>query len=253
MQAALALGLSENEVVYGSTQHRERRWSSVQQRQAHEEQLPSPPALPGQPRRDSASKGYRPGDAAKRNAAHDPFAQQSNIHMGTKLIAVKQGLKTTYVREHEPILMSGVQSIPAFKVIGTTHDGRHGVSAIDDPTIAQDATAAHRPKLAPHDRHNWAQESQCGEDAPHFLQIPHRRRKSSTPHVDSARKALEDHPPQSTAAAETLQPTGRPPINRLRSAGDVHDGKLISEAVKLLKQEEKTKRRQSVMHFFTRH
>ncbi|KAI7193002.1 hypothetical protein KC363_g2973 [Hortaea werneckii] len=92
--------------------------------------------------------------------------------------------------------------------------------------------------LRPRDRPNWTQQSQCGDDMRHALGANWRRRKSAGDRND-ALQALEG----SGSAAP-------PPRKSTSGVMGQEDQTLISDAVKQINREKKSKRRQSVMALF---
>ncbi|KAI7127580.1 hypothetical protein KC343_g8172 [Hortaea werneckii] len=94
--------------------------------------------------------------------------------------------------------------------------------------------------LRPQDRPNWTQQSQCGDDMRHALGANWRRRKSAGDR-NAALQALEGS--SGNAAAP-------PPRKSTSGAMGQEDQTLISDAVKQINREKKSKRRQSVMALF---
>jgi len=104
----------------------------------------------------------------------------------------------------------------------------------------EDSSMAMRPTtLRPQDRPNWTQQSQCGDDMRHALGANRRRRKSAEDR-NAALQALEG---SGNAAAP-------PPRKSTSGAMGQEDQTLISDAVKQINREKKSKRRQSVMALF---
>jgi len=223
LQAALNLGMSEREAAMNvvpvsaplSSEVDEPRIPSTGERKRCE----SAPAE--KPRRSASGRGYKPGDAAKRNAAHkrrslQPQPLGQSPPQG-KLLAVSHGFHTTY--EREPVPGAG---IPAIETKENVPD-----------------VALQRPHLKPHDRHNWAQESQCGDDMRHFFR-----------HSGADKSSTEHHEGDGQYAADAWKPT-RSNLTRQKSASVVPEN-LITEAVKHIRKEEKAKRRRSIVGFFWR-
>ncbi|KAK3117414.1 hypothetical protein LTR53_001253 [Teratosphaeriaceae sp. CCFEE 6253] len=225
LQAALSLGMSESEAIATAATRR----LSDNARQRSIDQQCAPPEHHSQPERSRSTRGYRPGDAAKRKLEnkrrsmqpqHAPLPQP---HPQAKLIAVQHGFHTTLEPETDP--GSGVPTTHP-----TTDESRH-------PTLAP------RPHLTAHDRHNWAQQSQCGDAVPHI----HRRRASAKPimEVDHA------HDNEAQYARDGWKPTRPPPAPRQKSAGAIPE-KLVAGAVERIRREGWARRRRSFVGFFRR-
>lgn len=192
----------------------------------------------------STSRGYRPGDAAKRNAA-----KRASMNADFKFVAIKHGSQTVYERvdnPHKPtagaeLFANELEQVPEHR---TARD-REVEMPYDLPQPDDDEyrpLGTQRPKVLAHDRPHWAQQSQCGEDMrSHFLHIPVHRNRDKT-----------DSPAQKQSAAkrpETLRRHSSAPHSSAPHQQQ-QEGTLISEAVKSIKKEERKHRRQSVMSFF---
>ncbi|TKA64754.1 hypothetical protein B0A55_10192 [Friedmanniomyces simplex] len=208
LHAALSLGMSENEAVANIPAVPGRRSGSGEQQRV--------PSGSDKQRRLSES-GYKPGDAAKRNAANRRSLQP--LPQG-KHIAVMSSSHPT--QESEVLLGSGS---------ATTHS--HHASHAHPHTDPH----AHRPVLRAQDRPNWAQQSQCGEEMHHFFR--HQQ------HHPKAASAVND------AEQQAVRPTHPQPPPRQRSLGAIPEN-LVTEAVKQIKSEERGKRRRSLVCFFRR-
>nr|POE54222.1 hypothetical protein CFP56_63525 [Quercus suber] len=168
----------------------------------------------------SNARGYRPGDAQKRRfvdsffiTPDDKLSPRASKAPGTALYAVKE--------------------IPAHRA-QVSAEGENVYAGADAKRGADATTTATRPKLAPHDRHNWAQASQSGEEfRQHFSLLLNR----------GGRK--EHSPPPPVPASIQKQKDKQ----RQQSAGEL-PANLINDAVRLIKQEEKVKRRNSLVGFF---
>ena len=254
-QAALSVGMSESEAIAvvtssyplshrssqstigkGEQQRRDSRKDSMTSKQTtgektrrsthkHRSHSP-PPSLPTTSsivQRSGSMSGYKPGDAAKRNAEK----RRSQI-------VQPQGRPVGGVMEYS---LTFTDRIDEDAVADGSNPHR-------DPVIAAPEdyadNALSRPPLKPHDRVNWTQQSQCG-DSTHDL-LHWRRRKSSkiTSDREQARQALE-------GGATLRKPS------RQKSMVDMHESQnLIGDAVKMIKTEKKVKRRQSIVDFFKR-
>nr|POE90673.1 hypothetical protein CFP56_60286 [Quercus suber] len=165
------------------------------------------------------SRGYRPGDAEKRRFA-DSFS----------ITPEENGSRRTQKPPSKNL--HAVKDIPAHHTQRLS--GLGNLCIADDVPDSLDPTLALRPKLAPHDRNNWAQASQSGEEfRQHFSLLLHRGSRT------------ERSPPPAGPAASQKQNEKQ----RQQSAGELPTN-LINDAVRLIKQEEKTKRRNSFVEFF---
>ncbi|KAK5120281.1 hypothetical protein LTR85_006487 [Meristemomyces frigidus] len=194
---------------------------------------------------------YKPGDAAKR-AADRRKSQIMPSH--GRLITVDHGATTTQHREYTLEFSDPKRTeIPdAFDFAIAEDDAHHTDSHHHSHHFdsQQQHHVVHRPALKPHDRHNWAQESQAGDEMRHHLHRPHfgRRKSSSKTAADreDARQALEG----GSSGSNSQRPSGPA---RHKSADTLPDTQaLVSDAVRLIKKEEKAKRRQSIVGFFKR-
>ena len=84
-----------------------------------------------------------------------------------------------------------------------------------------------RPKLQPHDRHNWEQASQAGDDARDLLHLNPFRRTKSVKHSEKVDK-LE----RITSAPGSSQPPHRPPQRQSATETFRYSGKSISPTAK---------------------
>lgn len=193
----------------------------------------------------STSRGYRPGDAAKRNAA-----KRASMNADFKFVAIKHGSQTVYERvdnPHKPttgadLFANELDQVPEHRAardreVEMPYDLPQPDDDEDRPLGTQ------RPKVLAHDRPHWAQQSQCGEDMrSHFLHIPvHRNRDKS--------EAAPAQKQSGTKRPETLRRHSSAPHSSAPHQQQ-QEGTLISEAVKSIKKEERKQRRQSVMSFF---
>ncbi|RMY70429.1 hypothetical protein D0863_05799 [Hortaea werneckii] len=242
LQARLSIGMSENEamsaavVAPSSTRPdlgRSNSASSVEKtdkkhRRSRKDRARSDASelktkrsvrRPGPPREIESSENtmtaYQPGDAAKRKAEK----RSSQAFPGGP-----PARPLGYVAEYS-LQFADLQA-------------ETGKALVDRPA-EEDAHLAMRPTtLRPQDRPNWTQQSQCGDDMRHALGSNWRRRKSAGDR-NEALQALEG-----AAAAP-------PPLRTSTSGAMGHeDQTLISDAVKQINREKKSKRRQSVMALF---
>ncbi|KAK4988173.1 hypothetical protein LTR66_003390 [Elasticomyces elasticus] len=97
----------------------------------------------------------------------------------------------------------------------------------------------HRPVM-PYDRNDWAQQSQCGDDATRVFGM-------------LVKKAQAPPPQERNAMASFTAPADRSGTgHRKRSHGDVPIN-LLSEATRRIKEEERARRRSSLLSVFKRH
>lgn len=157
--------------------------------------------------------GSRPGDAQHRCTAVESFARSQPEGARVK--------KATASKRQGPNVFA-LQAVPAHR--SADRNLPTDMACDLSPTQAELTVPIPRPKLASHDRADWTQCSQAGDDSKNPLRLLHRIRRSETPMVKKQRHNSE----------------GALPTN------------LISDAVKLIKQEETWKRRKSVMGFFRR-
>ncbi|KAI7696961.1 hypothetical protein KC353_g17255 [Hortaea werneckii] len=244
LQARLSIGMSENEamsaavVAPSSTRPdlgRSNSASSVEKtdkkhRRSHKDRARSDASdlktkrsvrRPGPPREIESSENtmttYQPGDAAKRKA--EKRSSQA-FPAPTRPLG--------YVAEYS-LQFADLQA-------------ETGKALVDRPA-EEDGQLAMRPTtLRPQDRPNWTQQSQCGDDMRHALGSNWRRRKSAGDR-NEALQALEG----SGGAASAAPP---PPRKSTSGAMGHEDQTLISDAVKQINREKKSKRRQSVMALF---
>ncbi|OQO12858.1 hypothetical protein B0A48_02322 [Cryoendolithus antarcticus] len=192
----------------------------------HVEDSRSPPEYTtGKPPGRSASlAGFRSGRAGKQS---EPGQQ-----MTTKLVAIKHGSQTAYERIEIPRIAThdvDEEQSPEFK-IGRKHDSPR-LPAADMEEVEDQPMGTQRPNILRHDRPHWAQQSQCGDDMRSTLQIP----------------GFGGREPQGHSASK------RPGFLRRHSSAphtEQQESTMISDAVKLIKKEERNQRRQSVMGFF---
>ncbi|KAI7470439.1 hypothetical protein KC351_g12667 [Hortaea werneckii] len=175
----------------------------------------------GPPREIESSENtmttYQPGDAAKRKAE-------------------KRGSSQAY--QAPPARPLGY--VAEYSLQFTDLQAETGKALMDRE---EDSSMAMRPTtLRPQDRPNWTQQSQCGDDMRHALGANWRRRKSAGDR-NAALQALEGSSGNAAAAAP-------PPRKSTSGAMGQEDQTLISDAVKQINREKKSKRRQSVMALF---
>jgi hypothetical protein len=186
-------------------------------------------------KRSTSMKGYKPGDAAKRNATK----RASVMFLDSQFVAVNYGSQTTY--EHLETFPEAVTDDQLENVTEANDIPAYRAQRDREPQLPYDLPAEEdlpigttRPKILQSDRPNWAQQSQCGDEMrPHLLQVPllHRRKDDAA----TKRPAL---------------PRRRSSAPDVSSASPAPESVLISTAVKLIKKEERKQRRQSVLDFF---
>ncbi|GAB1744301.1 hypothetical protein NU219Hw_g1449t1 [Hortaea werneckii] len=242
LQARLSMGMSENEAMSAAVaappsarpdlgrsnsassvekadkKHRSSRKDRARSDASDLKSKRSVVRRPGPPREIESSENtmtaYQPGDAAKRKAEK----RSSQAFPAPRPLG--------YVAEYS-LQFADLQAETG-KALGDRAE--------------EDVQMAMRPTtLRPHDRPNWTQQSQCGDDMRHALGSNWRRRKSAGDR-NEALQALEGSGGAAAAAA--------PPRKSTSGARLQEDQTLISDAVKQINREKKSKRRQSVMALF---
>nr|OQO29057.1 hypothetical protein B0A51_03392 [Rachicladosporium sp. CCFEE 5018] len=196
-------------------------------RHIHDSRSP-PEYTTGKPPGRSASLAcFRSGRSDKQS---EPSPQ-----MTTKLVAIKHGSQNAYERIEIPRIAThdvDEEQTLEFK-IGREHDSPRSPIAEagedDDQPIG-----TQRPNILRHDRPHWAQQSQCGDDMRSTLQIPGFGGRESHHNGTSAAGKRPGFLRRHSSAPHTKQ----------------QEATMISDAVKLIKKEERNQRRQSVMGFF---
>lgn len=194
---------------------------------------------------------YIPGDAAKRNRAkrNSNLYQPERAPSNAKARAAKNGSMTTWEVQDIPSYRKSLDDVPEFrKKRDAENEMPYLLPMPDDDEDRDSSLATHRPRLNPADRHDWSQRSQCGDDARHLLNLPLMRKKDR---AQAAHADAQDASKPSMPAAGGLNATARPKYLRQKSQGDLPE-KLIADAVKLIKQEEKARRRDSLLGLFKR-
>lgn len=268
MMAALNIGMSENEAgaaegpectsfgagdrgknEAGTAAAPKRTSSGSRAKRSSQDRRGS---LPDSGVQRSASRGYRPGDAAKRNAAkRASIAGTGDV----KLVAIKHGSQTVYEWIENPHTHNrpapasdpfggDLEIVPEYRAARD----REVQMPYDLPNPDDDEEqplGTQRPRFLAHDRPHWAQQSQCGDDMrSNFLHIPLHRPRDKESNAASQSTAV--------AAPQRQSPPKRPDALRRHSSAphQQQEGTLISDAVKTIKKEERKNRRQSVMGFF---
>ncbi|KAK6436538.1 hypothetical protein LTR95_007266 [Oleoguttula sp. CCFEE 5521] len=191
---------------------------------AHSSRSPPEYTTGKPPGRSASLGGFRFGRVGKHS--------ETNQTMTTKLVAIKHGSQTAYERVEIPRIAThdvDEEQTPELK-IGRKHDS----PSLDIAEAEEDEDqpiGTQRPNILRHDRPHWAQQSQCGDDMRSTLQIPGFGGRDAQGHNASKRPGfLRRH----SSAPHTEQ----------------QESTMISDAVKLIKKEERNQRRQSVMGFF---
>ena len=234
MIGALNMGMSESEAAYQPPK-RDSMMHSIDGIAA----LSTSPEILDKPKRNSSTRGYKPGDAAKRNLEK----------RRSKLVPAKHGSMTIYEQAEFADMRTSLDEIPEFR----TARAKDNDMPYDMDLIAEDdmqpLVHQQRPRIQPNDRPNWTQRSQCGDDMRHMLNLPLMQKK------DKAQRMQDDVQKQSGPRQELgdgFEPQGlRPQMSRLKTTGDLPEN-LISNAVHKIKKEERIKRRQSLIGFFKR-
>lgn len=175
------------------------------------------------PSLDPAPSQYRPGDAAKRRSAMEPtVVKRSNVELRARPASsalAEVGTRISRFLEDESRRDSSI------------------------PELDECAEPKQRPKLAPHDRPNWCQESQA--DLSHtvkLLSLKDILKESRVERLRPKRSGLDFT--RIVPGVESHQQTEQLPA----AEGD----HLIADAVNIIRQQEKRRRRRSVMGFWKR-
>ncbi|TKA32860.1 hypothetical protein B0A50_01086 [Salinomyces thailandicus] len=175
---------------------------------------------------DNNMQAYHPGDAAKRKAE-----KRLSSNLSPPPPQPPAGRPFGYIAEYSL----------DFATLQAEAGNRAQHSALEDSNSTESHHHPVRPVtlMKPHDRHNWAQQSQAGEDMRHLLHPRRGRRKSTTTAEDrgEALKALEE---------------GAPPTTQENLGTGQQGSTLISDAVSQINKEKKSRRRQTVAAFFRR-
>jgi hypothetical protein len=172
---------------------------------------------------------YRPGDAEKRRG-EAKVTYQPDFSFGLQ-----------FQQEIPSFLAKPV--IPAYRLArDREEDMPYGPLTL--PTqheIPDEHTELPRGRPRPQDRPNWRQDSQCGDEARDMLQHLHIPGKPTT-------KARNLHPSDDRRSRSEQRAAGASPNDQPRRGSE----NLISDAVRLIKKEEKLRKRESVLAFFKR-
>ncbi|KAI5370806.1 hypothetical protein Slin15195_G016790 [Septoria linicola] len=154
---------------------------------------------------------YRPGDAARRRSMLELFPKDSAI-----VTPAEYGRRT---------------SIHALQELHLSQYNNATLPVVEesDQNLSDNRQ---RPKLAPHDRHDWCQSSQNGDTPKHFF--PRMQKKG-----DDAGAARG----RSNMLPESM-------FGETEPAAKAQKGHLIADAVKIIKDQEKLQKRKSVIGFF---
>lgn len=234
LKAALNQGMSESEAATAATAEAPKIRSASAEKQCRDAKprSHSPPESTSDDLQRSASmRGYRPGDADKRNGGK----RSSQIVSGT-LVAVTHGSTATYQQREYALDLKPLAGLDVAPKLDAHLDSSAIAEEGDDGVHHSHHVDPRRPGLRPHDRVNWAQESQCGDEMRHHLHWRRRKSTQTTTDREDAHAALVGDVQQKP---------------RQKSLGDIHEN-LISDAVRLIKKEEKVKRRRSIVDFFKR-
>jgi hypothetical protein len=171
-------------------------------------------------------KSYHPGDAEKRRNEGKP-TNYSDFSFGLQI--------------HETPSFMTKPAVPAYRQARDADvEMPYGPLALStQPEISDEPTELPRGRPRPQDRPNWRQDSTCGDETRDMLQRLHGSGKPTTTkarHHD-ARRAHSEH-----------RTNGTSPEAQPRRGSE----NLISDAVKLIKEEKKVRKRESVFAFFKR-
>ncbi|KAF2173080.1 hypothetical protein M409DRAFT_17028 [Zasmidium cellare ATCC 36951] len=164
---------------------------------------------------------YRPGDAAKRRTMADPLPPP--VHWPLEQTPVKKDLR--------PISFHAITESRLSRFLEEEASLDAPIPEVDESLLANP-----RPKLVPHDRPNWTQQSQDGDDFRHTLNsfFPRPGRKAA----------------QTNRHSSILAPFAEPKAPSPKKYTGPQNDHMIADAVKIIQQQEKVKRRESVIGFF---
>ena len=203
LHAALGVGMSESEAT--ASAHAEdaqpRRSDSLRPRASND----------SSGSRRAATSGYRPGDAAIRNAEKRKHSEGQQQLQG-KLIAVRHGSQTTYERDYSPV----ARQHDLAPIFGINREDDFAATTTEEDSRPRFLTSADRP--------DWTQQSQCGDDMRNLLDRTFGSQR--TKHREAARAAL------------TVEVPGRPAMPRSGSTQSTPEN-LITEAVSRIQAQEK--------------
>lgn len=162
--------------------------------------------------KESCTGIYRPGDAAKRRSI------------------CEDGIKDTKtILSHDHFTNNILEDTLLYHSLD--HYSKHPLPILEESE--RSSQSLQRPKLLPHDRPDWCQRSQNGSSS-HLLHIFSRTQKKADDAY--AGKAQSDLPVRG--------------LNETPERLVVENGHLIADAVKIIKDQERLRKRQSVVDFF---
>lgn len=183
----------------------------------------SPPkqASPSHVVEERGRQRYRPGDAAKRRTMADPAPHP--IHWPNEQTSAK--------RELRPASFHAITESRLSRFLEEEVSLDAAIPEVDESLLVNP-----RPTLVPHDRPNWSQQSQDGDDFRYTL-------NSFFPRP--ARKAV-----QTIRHSSILAPFAEPKAPSPKKYTGPQNEHMIADAVKIIQKQEKAKRRESVIGFF---
>lgn len=182
------------------------------------------PQMYGSPSHAVEERGrqrYRPGDAAKRRTMVDPPLYP--VHWPIEQTLAKSDLR--------PASFHAITESRLSRFLEEEVSLDAPIPEVDESLLVNP-----RPTLVPHDRPNWSQQSQDGDDFRHTLNSIFPR---------PARKAA-----QTIRHSSILAPFAEPKAPSPKKYTGPQNEHMIADAVKIIQKQEKTKRRESVIGFF---
>lgn len=194
--------------------------STPHRRRSSPRNSPSKHTSPSHAMQDRGRQRYRPGDAAKRRTMGEPPAP------------VPWPVGQTSAKGHlRPASFHAITESRLSRFVEEEVSLDAPIPEVDEhPTLQQ------RPKLVPHDRPDWSQVSENGDDFRHTLNsfFPRPGRKAAQPNRHSS----------------ILAPFAEPKAPSPKKYTGPQNDHMIADAVKKIQQQERTKRRESVIGFF---
>jgi hypothetical protein len=243
IHAARSAGMSETEAMtaisHANEPIRKRdSLSPISSSQQHD--------ISGKPARKSSER--RPDEEPRRRDGREEAREKrKSYHPGDAEKRRNEGKQTNYsdfsfgLQIHETPSFMTKPTVPAYRQARDADaDMPYGPLGLStQPEVSDEPTELPRGRPRPQDRPNWRQDSQCGDEARDMLQRLHTSGKPTT-------KAKQHDPRRahSEQRANGISPDAPQPRRGSEN--------LIADAVKLIKEEKKARKRESVFAFFKR-
>lgn len=209
---------------------------------------------------DAGPLPYKPGDSSHRNSEKRRSLHQSaalNQAMETLANSPHASASSTlpthqhslpHPDQYPDFFRKSLDDVPEFRQLRDRDNEMPYLMPMENgPTLENGA--AKRPKIPDsHDRNDWSQRSQCSDDMRHLLNRPLMRKKQRAHKAgDAQSKVAEGRGKKGEKGAG-----GRPDtLMRQKSQGDLpEEEQSVGNEAKMIKQEEKVKRRQSLLNPF---